>query len=404
MSQEHILVVDDNEMVTQMMRVLLTRLGYRVTLKTSPIEALKWLRIPGNMPDLILSDVVMPEMNGQEFIHHLRSDPLTARLPIILLTANKEMEAKVAGFQAGADDYLVKPVDPTELDLRVKALLARSKTPSAAGAQSEAKVITVFSLRGGVGTTSLAINLAVALAQLWHIEVPLLDLAFKNGHCALMLNLKPKYTISHLAEWDTPTVDVETIESLLLKHESGVKLLPAPQNPAEAELITPAVLDRVWPFLRASYPFMVVDGGSYFTEPVLTALERSHTIVVALAPELASVKAAVDAVQIFEQLGYDESAEFLPVINWLFPNHGLPKKNIESALKRQVAGVIPHDSAAFVKAVNTGRPVFAVNPTSQIGLAFTALAYQLSEAEMADKEIDNPSHLLTWARRIAQVA
>ena len=73
MSHEHILVVDDNEMVTQMMRVLLTRLDYAVTLKTNPIEALKWLRIPGNLPDLIISDVMMPEMSGQEFIKHLRS-------------------------------------------------------------------------------------------------------------------------------------------------------------------------------------------------------------------------------------------------------------------------------------------------------------------------------------------
>lgn len=405
MSKEHILVVDDNEMMTQMMRLLLTRLGYAVTLKTSPTQALNWLRTPGNLPDLIISDVVMPEMDGQQFIRHLCSDPLTAHLPVILLTGDKEMDTKIAGFQPGADDYLVKPVDPTELDLRVKALLMRSKAPAVDNAHAtEAKIITFFSLRGGIGTTSVAVNLSAALAQLWQIEVPLLDLALYNGHYALMLDLKPKYTLSHLTEWDTPTVEVETIDSLLLRHGTGIRLISAPLNPVEAELITSSVIDRVWPYLRASYPFVVVDGGSQPTESVLTALQRPHTIVVMVTPELASVKAAVDTIHILEKLGYDTSAQILPVINWTFPNNGLPQKNIQSALKYPVAGVIPHDSAAFVKAINSGQPVFCSDSTSRASLALATLAYHLSHVEMADKDVNNSSKLLPWIRRLAKAA
>jgi pilus assembly protein CpaE len=382
MSQEHILVVDDNEMVTQMMRMLLTRLGYAVTLKTSPIEALSWLQIPGNLPDMIISDVIMPEMSGQEFIQRVRSDPLAAHLPIILLTGNKDMDEKIAGFEAGADDYLVKPVDPTELDLRVKALLARSRAPSIQHhTQSQAKVITVFSLRGGVGTTSTALNLSVALTQLWGTEVPLIDLSLKSGHCALMLNLKPKYTLSFLADLDTPTVDVDTIESLLLRHETGVKVLPAPHHPAEAELVTPVVLDRVWPYLRAAYPFIIIDGGSQLTESILTALERSQSIVLMLTPDLASLKATVDTIRLFEQLGYDDSAEILPVINWTFPKDGLSQKSIESALKRPIAEVIPHNPT-FVRAINSGQPFFTANPKSKVSQVIANLASQLSATEM----------------------
>jgi pilus assembly protein CpaE len=403
MKQEHILVVDDNEMVTQMMRLLLSRLGYAVTLKTSPVEALKWLRIPGNLPDLIISDVIMPEMSGQEFIRQVRNDPLAAHLPIILLTANNDMTEKIAGFQAGTDDYLVKPVDPTELELRVKALLARAKAPTTAQSQTEAQVITLFSLRGGAGVSSIAVNLAVALAQLWGIELPLLDLALKNGHCALMLNLKPRYTLAHLAEWDTPTVEATTIENLLLKHESGVRLLPAPLSPIEAELVTPAVIDRVWPFLRASFPLMLVDGGSQFIEPTLTAFERSQAIVLLVTPELASLKAAVDALHVFERLGYGPD-HILPVINSTFPQPGLSQRNIESALGRKVAALIPHGHNSFIQAINNGQPVVSANPTSQASLALTNLAYKLTSARMEKSVTGPPSKLLTGARRVAQAA
>jgi pilus assembly protein CpaE len=401
MSQGHILVVDDSEMVTQMMRMLLGRLGYAVTLKTSAIDALKWLRVPGNLPDMIMSDVMMPEMDGQEFIRRVRSDPLTTHLPVIMLTAHEDQDKKIEGFEAGADDYLVKPVDPIELNMRVKALLARSQR--FVQPRSEAKTITVFSLRGGVGTTSLAVNLSASLAHLWGIEVPLLDMALKNGNCGLFLDTKSKNTISRLVTWDTPTVEPDIIEQLLIKHPSGIKLLAAPLSPAEAELITPEVVDRAWPYLRASYPFLVVDGGSQLSEPTLTLLERSHTILLMLAPELASVKAAVDTMRVFEQLGYDLD-RVMPVVNWTFPQYGLPQKNLEAALKHQINTIIPHDSKAFIQAVNSGQPSFITNPTSPSSLAIATLAYDLSTQEMANKEIAQPSKLLSWIRRQSKAA
>ena len=400
MNKTHILIVDDSRLVITRLSALLTRLGYKVTAKQNPISALTWLKIPGNFPNLIISDVMMPEMTGHEFIHHVRADPTTAHLPIILLTANDEISDKVAGFTAGADDYLLKSVSPTELELRVKALLTRRQVSSPTQPRTEAKTITVFSLRGGVGTTSLAVNLSIALAQLWGIQVPLLDLALKNGHCSMMLNVKPNATLTSLAAWEDDSIEVETIENLLLKHKSGVKLLAAPVSPVEAELITPATVDLPWPYLRASYPFLIIDGGSHLVEPVLTVLERTQVILLLLAPELASIKAAIDAMQVFEQLGYDPE-HVLPVINCTFPNHGLPQNKIEAALGRQAASVIPYDPNIFVQAINTGQPAMSANPNSPAGQAMAGLAYKLSSAEMEAKEIAKPSHLLTKIRKLA---
>jgi len=380
MDKAHILVVEDSEITLFKLKAVLLRLGYTVTTFPAATEALEWLQKAKERPDVILSDVVMPGMNGNEFIRQVRATPAIAKIPIILLTAQTEMSDKVAGMEAGADDFVPKTISPTELELRIKALLARAQTEQTFS-QITAKIITVFSLRGGVGTTSVATNLAVALAHLWNIKVCLWDLALSSGHCAFFLNLKPKGTLTSLADWPDDSVEEPILADMLMKHESGIELMPAPQTASEAELVTPHVVDLIFPYLVSNFAFLVVDGGNHFTDAVLTMLERSDIIVLMLSPELASVRAALDAMQIFEKLGYDPG-KVLPVVNCNFTADRLPLKRIESALKKPVFAEIPYDSPLFIQAIHSGRPFITTDPKSDVGLALTNLAYKLSSSEM----------------------
>ena len=403
MSPAHILVIDDNEQACEMLAYLLTRRDYQVTTNTSPIEALQWMRRPGNLPDLILLDVMMPVMDGYEFARQLRADPTVAHIPVIMLTARGHSDDKVAGFEAGANDYLVKPINAAELEVRIRALLARSQGATPARHASEATVVTVFSLRGGVGTTSVAVNLAVALATLWNIQVPLVDLALKKGHCAWMLNLRPKYTISDLVESTESTIDSEVVEHLLLAHRSGVKLLAAPKSPVDAELITPAVLDRTWPHLLTGYRFLVVDAGSDLSEINLIALERAHTLLLMLAPEMLAVKSAFDALRVFDRLDFSPDRT-LPVLNTNFPRDGLTRQEVEKALGRPVKMVIPYERTSFVQAINSGRPLITTDPKAPASVAIATLAHNLSAAEMESDQITNPSQLLSMVQRLSQTS
>lgn len=403
MSKTRILVVDDNKIVTTKLGHVLTQLGFKVTVKNNPIEALRWMQIPGNYPDMIISDVSMPEMSGYEFISRVRSDPAIAHVPVIMLTSKSTgMDDKVKGYEVGADDYLDKSITPTELELRIKALLNRTQTLSNDPVRSEATIITVFSLRGGVGTTSLAVNLSIALAQLWKIKVPLLDLALKSGHCALMLDLYPRQTITTLINWEDSMIDTETIEELLLEHKTGVKLLPAPHSAVEAELISVDTVDWVWPYLRATHPFIVIDGGSQLTEPILTIFERSHYILLMLAPDLGSLKATIDAVEVFKKLGYD-TTKVLPIINSTFSHNRLSQDMIENRLN-QPTEFIPYDHQAFSRGINTGNPVIINSPKSIVSSMIAALAYKLSSEVMVDQEIDNSLPYLKEVRKLAQAA
>jgi len=351
---------------------------------------------------LIVLDLMMPHMNGYEFLRQVRADPTIKHLPVILLTAKGQMDDKVAGYEAGADDYLVKPVNAVELELRIRALLSRVQTQAGAGEPvADASVLCVFSLRGGVGTTSLAVNIAVALAKMWRIKVPLVDLAVKNGHCALMLNLKPKYTLSDLVDWEEESVETEVLDKLLLSHESGVRLLPAPLSPIGGESITAPVLDKAWPYLRSTSQFVVVDAGSELNEAALTALERANTILLCLSPELASLKAATDALRVFEELHYDHQ-RILPVVNWIFPKDGLPQRSIEKALGNPIQEVVPYERTAFVRAINAGRPLVMSEPDSHASSIVARLAYELSAAQMENDKITQPPSLLVTARRLAR--
>ncbi len=126
---EKILIVDDDLDTLRLVGLMLQHQGYRITAASSGIQAISLSQT--EKPDLILLDIMMPEMDGYEVARKLRSDPNTTTIPIIMFTAKTQVDDKVAGFEAGADDYLTKPTQPRELFAHVKAVLARGKKPSA---------------------------------------------------------------------------------------------------------------------------------------------------------------------------------------------------------------------------------------------------------------------------------
>lgn len=390
-----ILVVDDSKLAAKMVQDRLVSKGYEVSVAFSGEEALAEVR--DEVPDLVVSDLTMPGMDGYELCQRLRRDPTTAEVPIILLTSRGKISEKEAGFEAGADDYLVKPVVPAELELKIKVLLGRTQATRAA---SEGRVISVFSLRGGVGVTSLAVNLAVSLAQMWQVEVPLIDLALESGHGALMLNLKPKYTLAELSQRTEESIDQELLDGYLVHHESGVRLLAAPPSPEQADLVTPDLPHTVLPMLKSKFEYIVVDTASSFSEITLAALDLSDLIIVVLSPDLASLKVSAATMDVFQALGYPKE-RLAVVINLIFPQSGLPPKKIEAALGLPVNVVIPYERTLFVEAINSGVPAVWGYPTASASTTIGQLAFQVSKPKMQEKEKSPSGMLLRLRERLS---
>lgn len=383
-----ILVVDDDPVSLKLVTAILKQAGYETLTATSGTEVLS--RLDELRPDMVISDVEMPGMNGYELTRQLRQHPLTAHLPIMLLTAHDTVQEKIRGFEAGADEYVIKPFDPSELQARVRVLLRRTVVPPTEEQKISGKVLAVFSLRGGVGVSTTAVNLAVGLAQLWSCRVGLIDLSLTTGQSALLLNLPLRKTWADLAHISVNDIDADLIEKVCLNHSSGVFVLAAPRRPEQAELITNDKVARVIEMLKERYHYLVLDLPHDFSATTLAGLDHADEILLLLAPELASVHATACALDVFDTLKYPRQIVRL-VLNWTFERRGLARREIEEALQRPIDVVLPFVADTFVMAINRGIPPILESPPTPLGALFEDWAYTVSKPEHQKQPPPQPS-------------
>jgi len=368
-----VLVIDDDSSTLRLIGYMLERGGFQVQLAGDGERGLK--AAFEHPPDLIVLDVMMPGLNGYEVCSRLRDDPRTAHVPVIILTARTQRVDQQTALESGADLYLSKPVTPEELVKSVRELLARpTDVPPPVAVQILAgRILTVFSLRGGVGSTTLAVNLAVALAQVYQDTVPLLDLALDAGHTALMLNLRPKQTVAHLL---AGRLTSEAIEQNLTPHPSGVRLLAAPPVPPPPGAISAEAVERLLGALKPLFSYVVVDTSSVLDEVTTSVLKTSDVILLTFAPEVLSVQTTLVTRKALLARGIPAERIVL-VLNQTMPRPTLALKTIESALQQPIKAVLPYQEQQS-SAVDQGQPLIIGHPTLPLAAAVKALALAVS--------------------------
>jgi pilus assembly protein CpaE len=354
--------------------------GYEIEYARTGLDGLK--TVPLYKPDIIITDVRLPDLSGYEVAQRLRRDPRFESIPIIFLTSQSDLSDKLKAFEVGADDYLSKPFQPEELAARVGLLVRRSELLRAARPTEElkehAQVFTVHSLRGGVGCSSTAVNLAVMLYKLWERPTLLIDTVMNAGQTALMLNASPMHTWEDLADLRSVDVDSAVIETLISKHASGIDYIAAPSFPIATDSLSDDVWQSVMDELRESYEFIVVDTAHDFSNVSIHMLNFADHILMMLSPDMASIRSAVCALNIYEKLGYS-TEKIVPVMTHLYPVSGIKQAQVEKVLKCRVQYSIPHDPAEFLRAINFGEPLVITNPDSPVASMFEDAAFALSK-------------------------
>jgi len=350
-------------------------------------------------PDVIITDVMMPDITGYEVTRILRREPQFAATPILVLTAQSGLQDKLRSFEVGADDHLTKPFEAAELVGRVASLLRRAEAVKSSridvAGHEGARMIAVHSLRGGIGSSTLAVNLGVGLSALWRKPTILLDLTMTAGQVALMLNMTLKRTWADLAHYGAGELDLEALSSIVGSYESGLHFIAAPTFPSEAETLRSETLGTALRLAKTQYEYVIADLPHDFSEVALQALDTADMILLLASPDMASIRAVTAALDTYDKLDYPKD-KIKFVLNAVFPQSNLSKDKLEAALGMTAFVTIPYTRDVLVEAINLGQPVVSHKPDLVISNVLEDLAFHVSKDTHRKSRPEDPSD--AWQR------
>jgi pilus assembly protein CpaE len=344
-------------------------------------------------PDLILMDVAMPKLDGYAATQMIRAaEDGGRRVPIIMLTAEADVEQRVKGLRAGADDDIVKPFHPLELIARIKALLARSGRGQARKQEAEkatlGRLVCFYGAKGGVGTTTMAINTGIALASRLKRRAALLDANLQFGDMRVFMDLGLDHSsiVNAITE---PDLDSDLLKKLMANHHSGVDLLLAPPNPESADLVVerqradPRTLSDLLALLRRGYDYTIVDMAKTIDDFNLQLFDEADVIFVVMTADLSCLKNVRLVIETMDSLGYPRDKVQL-VLNRSNAYTGINVDNAESALGRKIDFDVINEYRGAIGALNSGEPFMSSRPDGPLGQSVTKFAKELDELLVAE--------------------
>jgi len=365
LAKRKILVVDDDPDLRRLLALTLQVAGFDVITVASGAEALEKIRT--ERPDLVLLDIMMPEMDGFETCRRLRRLPEGAEIPVIMLSAADQVADKVKGLRVGANDYITKPADSREL-------LARIETHLRPIYARPARIIAVLGSKSGVGVTMLAINLAVAIKQQDEGEVALLDWHLPMGDVPTALNLTPKHTLEELAS-TIDDLDTQMLEQVVLNHASGIRVVPGAQS-LDAAALSPSALEPVLDIVGRTVDYIIVDAGFRVDREWLEPLEIVDELLFVVTPELPVLRrAALYLEQESRRALFGDRLHL--IINREGIHGGIGTREIEELLRTKARSRLPDEPEPVVLSINQGVPLVQNSPRSALARRIVSLAREV---------------------------
>ena len=374
---ERILVVDDDLDTLRLVGLMLDKQGYKISAASNGRQALALAK--SEHPDLILLDVMMPGMDGVEVARQLRADPDTHDIMIIMFTAKTQADDKVAGFDAGADDYLTKPTQPAELVAHVKAVLKRSRrdreTPAAKPVGEGGRVIGVMSVRGGMGVSTLAVNLGITLYTQYKKGVILADFRPGCGVIGLDLGYENAQGLSNLLSVRPSELGAREVETQLITHSSGIRLLLSSPDPKDSKYIT-ALEHFAAITAQLSYlaPFVILDLGISLTPLIDRVLSACDLVVIVTEPVVHTLVQTRMLMKHLQAKGITNERVFPALMNRSRSGIQLSLGQVQDQLGRPVSVVFPPAQEMAYQASYQNTPLVLLQPDGIITQQFVGLA------------------------------
>ena len=379
---EKILIIDDDLDTLRLVGLMLQRQGYQISAATNGQQGLD--KAFEETPDLILLDVMMPDMDGYEVTRRLRRNPATIETPVLMFTAKSQLDDKVIGFEVGASDYLTKPTHPSELQARVRTLLSRANENKEAGKdEHHGYVIGVLGARGGLGTTSLALNLAAGLCSRTKSEVIVAEMMPGQGALSLEMGVNnPTGLVDLLNCTKLNEINRDKVHEALVGHPSGLKFLLASDRPRDMHLINQAAnYEMILKRLIGMARFVVLDlavGIQPFAEKVLPLSNELMVVIEGMPNTIIHATALIDDIV---ASGFPKKNIHVVLNNRLRSDTIMASSQVQSSLGHEILCTLTPAPELFVQATRMQSPAILCQPESLTTRQISKLVDFITERE-----------------------
>jgi pilus assembly protein CpaE len=353
------------------------------------IQATEGLQVLGSR-DPSQADLVIVEL-GRDMDRDLQS--LQAEIEqgasheLFVTCENIDRGVVAKAIRAGAKEYLAQPLDESEVKQALERCIKRrtdykEKLPAKFG-----QVVHVIGSKGGVGTTTIAVNLAVSLAEGTDlVSVALVDMNTVFGEIPLFMDIEPEHHWGEAAK-NMHRLDSSFLMNILVKHDSGVYVLPSPSHLDFDKAATGEVIPQLLGFMTKVFDFVVIDGGNTLGDPSLSALQMADQVFLVCNQCLPGLANANKLMKSFQQIGYPEKARVKVIVNRYKASAGISAKNAEEGIGQPVFWTIPSDSESTMAAINEGKVLSQIVRRSSVTKAIRGLAGTLVVEEAGGEPV-----------------
>jgi DNA-binding response OmpR family regulator len=383
---DKILIVDDDIDTLRLVGMMLERQGYQIIAASNGHQAITLAQ--SEQPDLILLDVMMPDIDGYEVTRQLRGDISTTQIPIIMFTAKSQVDDKLLGFEVGVDDYLTKPTQPRELFAHVKAVMARvNKSREVTTPREAGHSIGILSVKGGLGVTTLAVNLGVAVHDQSQQDVIVAEFRPGQGTLCLEFDLPTQEGFNRLLQGKATDINSRAVEEALVTHATGIRLLLSSPQPRDAQLLSLVRnFEIIASNLHSLARYIIFDLGTGLTPITEKVLPHCDEVIAVTEPAPHTAEQTRLLVDDLVKMGISDSRIKIVLVNRIRTGMQLSSSQVQEKIGKLLAIVFTPAPELAYQATLKGVPIIIQQPDSLTNEQFHKLANNIINRNVRPSE------------------
>ena len=323
-------------------------------------------------PDLLIYELGKDVEKDIAVIQSLLKENVVGE--VFLTCENPEPKILMKAIRIGVHEFFPQPIETEEVKQALELFKTRRKESAPAGASKSGQIITTFGSKGGVGTTTVAVNLAVAIAQKdIRKSVALIDMNTLFGEIPLFLEVTPKFHWGEITK-HIDRLDNTFLANVLTRHNTGLHILPSPAYLNGHIRPTPETISQLLDLMKGMFDFVIIDGGQSTDDTILRVVEMSDTLLLITILSLPCLANSNKLIKSFVELGYLRKGQIKVVVNRYMKKSEIPLSDAKAGIGEDLSWIIPNDYRTTMSAINQGKPLFKIAPKAPITQNFKNFA------------------------------